>query len=67
MSDMKNFTNGRDIQNLKTAASNITHDVADYAGVLSEKAVGTVKKYPLHSALAAAGVGFILGAFIARK
>ncbi len=37
------------------------------AGELSEKALELVKKYPLHTAMVAGGIGFLLGSFLARK
>jgi len=68
---MGTLTNGRDLQDIKNSMTaefqNIGHQAADYASDLSEKAVSTVRKYPLHSALAAVGVGFIVGALVARK
>lgn len=37
------------------------------AGELSAKALELVKKYPLHTAMVAGGIGFLLGSFLARK
>ena len=45
----------------------ISDKVAETTAELSEKTVSTIKKYPVHSALAAGAVGLIAGAIIARK
>lgn len=71
MTAMTNFTNGKDLQEIKKnlghSLEDITGQVAEVTGELSEKTMSTIKKYPLHTALAAAGVGFIVGALVARK
>lgn len=41
--------------------------VVETTAELSEKAMSTVKKYPLHTALVAGAVGLIAGAAISRK
>lgn len=71
MTTMTNYTNGKDLQELKKhlghSLEDISGQVAEVTGELSEKTISTIKKYPLHTALAAAGVGFIVGALVARK
>jgi ElaB/YqjD/DUF883 family membrane-anchored ribosome-binding protein len=71
MTAMTNFTNGSDMQDIKKAVGHtfddISGQVAEVTGELSQKTMSTIKKYPLHTALAAAGVGFIVGALVARK
>ncbi len=71
MTAMTNFTNGKDLQDIKknlgSSLEDITGQVAEVTGELSQKTMSTIKKYPLHTALAAAGVGFIVGALVARK
>ena len=71
MTAMTNYTSGKDVQEIKKHLGNsledITGQVAEVTGELSEKTMSTIKKYPLHTALAAAGVGFIVGALVARK
>lgn len=39
----------------------------DGASELSQRALELVKKYPLHTAMVAGGIGFLLGSFLARK
>lgn len=81
MSDLMNnlrHTNGADVKDVKRQGEaaiakfgdsfeEITHDVASKAAELSEKSISTIKKYPLHTALAAGAAGFIIGAIVARK
>ncbi|HXH75503.1 MAG TPA: hypothetical protein VNJ08_11090 [Bacteriovoracaceae bacterium] len=45
----------------------ISNTVAETAAALSEKGMSMMKKYPLHTALVAGGIGFVVGAMIARK
>jgi ElaB/YqjD/DUF883 family membrane-anchored ribosome-binding protein len=71
MNAMTSFTNGNELQEIKKnfghSIEDITGQVAEVAGELSHKTMSTIKKYPLHTALAAAGVGFVVGALVARK
>lgn len=71
MTTMTNYTNGKDLQELKKHLGNSLEDisgqVAEVTEEFTEKTMSTIKKYPLHTALAAAGVGFIVGALVARK
>lgn len=39
----------------------------DGAGELGQRAIELMKKYPLHAAMVAGGVGFLLGSFLSRK
>jgi|GEM_PF-6103799 len=78
MTNMTNYTNSQDFQDLKkrgetavahlgTSLEDISGQVAHVTGEFTDKTMTTIKKYPLHTALAAAGVGFIVGALVARK
>lgn len=78
MTNMTNYTNGKELQELKkrgeaavanlgSSLEDISGQVAEVTGEFTEKTMSTIKKYPLHTALAAAGVGFIVGALVARK
>lgn len=55
------------MKDLGSSFETITGQVADVTHGLSVKALSVVKEYPIHTALAAAGVGFIVGAFVNRK
>lgn len=78
MTSMTNYTNGKEVQDLKkrgeavvanlgSSLENISGQVAEVTHEFTDKTMSTIKKYPLHTALAAAGVGFIVGALVARK
>lgn len=55
------------IENLSHSVDVATDKVAETSAEMSEKAISTVKKYPLHTALVAGAVGLIAGAVISRK
>ena len=55
------------LKDIGSSFETITGQVADVTHGLSVKALSVVKEYPIHTALAAAGVGFIVGAFVNRK
>ncbi len=71
MTSMTNYTNGKDLQDIKkqlgSSLEDISGQVAHVTHEFTDKTMTTIKKYPLHTALAAAGVGFIVGALVARK
>lgn len=41
--------------------------ITGVASDLSHKTLGTIKKYPIHTALAAAGIGFLVGSMVNRR
>jgi ElaB/YqjD/DUF883 family membrane-anchored ribosome-binding protein len=55
------------IEKLGYAFDEATNKVVKSSEELSEKVVSTVKKYPLHTALAAGAAGLVAGAIISRK
>lgn len=55
------------IEKLSHSFDVATDKVAETTAEMSEKAISTVKKYPLHTALVAGAVGLIAGAVISRK
>lgn len=65
--DTKKSDETTSLKELGTSFETITGQVADVTHGLSVKALSVVKEYPIHTALAAAGVGFIVGAFVNRK
>ncbi|MCE3012893.1 MAG: hypothetical protein LW878_07465 [Proteobacteria bacterium] len=40
---------------------------AEVASDISSRTLGTIKKYPIHTALAAAGIGFLVGSMVSSK
>lgn len=40
---------------------------AEVASDVSSRTLGTIKKYPIHTALAAAGIGFLVGSMVSSK
>ncbi|NOT80365.1 MAG: hypothetical protein HOP07_15330 [Bacteriovoracaceae bacterium] len=55
------------LEQLGHSIDEVSDSVAEKTAELSEQAISTVKKYPLHTALVAGAVGLIAGAAIARK
>ena len=78
--DIKNVMNGAQKKveeaydsaedKLSAVAQNL-HDMSDKvkkaSSDLADRSVELAQKYPVHTALGAVAVGFILGAFIARR
>ena len=69
--DSNNLNSSKKIEN---PLANLSESYDEIAGKISETAKGlstrtlvVMKDYPVHTALAAAGVGFIVGAMISRK
>lgn len=58
---------GEVAHNLGHSFEEISNKVAGATSDLGDKAMSTIKRYPLHTALAAGAVGFIAGALVARK
>lgn len=55
------------IDKLSNSIDELTDKVVKTTAEFSNKTVGTIKKYPLHSALIAGTIGVIAGAIIARE
>lgn len=55
------------LANLDGSVEEFANGIVETTAELSGKAISTIKKYPLHTALAAGAVGFIIGALVARK
>lgn len=65
------YANGKSseasMSDLGSSIEAMSGQVAEVTHGLSVKAMGVMKQYPLHTALAAAGVGFVVGALVSRK
>jgi ElaB/YqjD/DUF883 family membrane-anchored ribosome-binding protein len=64
------YTNGQaqaSLANMGHSLEQITDKVVETTADLSHTAMETIKKYPLHTALAAGVVGFLVGTLISRK
>ncbi len=66
ISDLKDIKN-LDMDDLKSAATNITGRVRDLSSDLMTDTVGFVKRYPVSSAVGLAAVGFLAGMVTARR
>lgn len=55
------------LANFGGSMEEITNKVVESTAELSGKTMSTIKKYPLHTALAAGALGFIVGALVARN
>jgi ElaB/YqjD/DUF883 family membrane-anchored ribosome-binding protein len=55
------------IDKLSHSFDELSDKVAKTTAELSGKTISTIKKYPLHTALAAGAVGVIAGAIVTRK
>lgn len=73
------YTNGHDavkdfkqiseaaLANFGGSVEEITNKVVETTAEISGKTLSTIKKYPLHTALAAGALGFVVGALVARN
>jgi hypothetical protein len=64
MTKMNAQSSGKD---LARQGSEILSSVGQSLEHMSERGLETIKKYPLHTAIAAGAVGFVVGAIVARK
>lgn len=77
MTGLKEFINGQDDKELKKirqtamvagdSFEELANTIVETTAELSGKTISTIKKYPLHTALAIGVAGFIAGALITRK
>lgn len=64
-----NYTNGQaktSLAGLGHSLEEITDKVVDTTASLSNTAIHTIKRYPLHTAIAAGAVGFFVGKLISN-
>jgi hypothetical protein len=64
MSKMNVLPSGKD---LAKGGSEILSSMGMSLDHMSERGIETIKKYPLHTTLAASVIGFVAGAIVARK
>ena len=55
------------ISDLSERVSDLSHKVKDMSANLADESVNLVKNYPVHTAIGAAVIGFVAGAFLIRR
>ena len=58
---------GQKMDGIGSTVEDFSGKFAEVASDLSNRTLSTIKKYPIHTALAAAGVGFLLGSLVSNK
>ena len=64
---MKMESAEKTVEEAREAVSKVSGDLTDQTKKLAETSVEIAKKYPLHTAVGAAALGFAVGLFLNRK